>query len=244
MAVFGKPDKVQRSYANSAKKYAGDDPRRFQWYGFTKEQLAAIQQDTVNLIPKNVKTVLEVGCGVGFLAELIRTQRPDIHYRGFDIVQQNVQEAQERNPGLDIFQGNYWKVLADYTPGDWEFVISVGVLFTTTDPEHRELLLTLLDRSSPKGFISLCLGGSWGLSSAQKADFFGRSLSNSVGETFAYYKGKRAFYPQNVITYQHPFILFREGVIETPNLPKVPLELLEYKEPELIDDPEETFFIS
>jgi trans-aconitate methyltransferase len=234
MPTKGHPKSVQKSYANSAKKYDPDDPNRFQWYSYSKEQMTAIWKGVVDLIPADVTKVLEVGCGAGSLATILREKRPDITYRGFDIVHKNVEDALARNPGMDITQGNFWKVLSEYKPGDWEFVISVGVLFSVTEPQHLELLFKLLDATAPRGWVVLCLGGSWGLSAEQKHTFMEAAAAHSSNVTTCYYKGKRDFLPQSITTYNSPLVMIRDAGGVTA-IPVIPQELLDFTLPQ--DDP-------
>ena len=232
MPTKGLPKKVQKSYARGATKYHADDPKRFQWYSYSHEQMKSMWSGVVDLIPDDVTKVLEVGCGCGHLATILKEKRPDVAYTGFDIVHQNIKDAVELRPGIEFYQGNYWNVLSSFKEGDWDFVISVGAMFTSTGEEYVELLFDLLEATSPKGFVVLTLGSSWRLNAEQKMTYMERARSRSKGVTMCYYKGKRDWLSKDITTYNQPLVLHRQGWFDAPVIPDILPELLEFELPE------------
>jgi len=203
--------KELESYSRGAEKYKINTPARFKWYGYTKEEINEHHIDIVNLIPSHVRSVLEIGCGDGQLAEMIVNNRKDIIYNGFDIVPKNVADARRRLENQNFYVGNYWTELNK--PVHWDFVISMGVLFSTTDQKYVPLLFDLLNNASPKGFVVLSLRGSWGIPMKILEEKMKHAIVSSIGLKRYYYRGERDFLPQNLVKRNHPFFIWRENVI-------------------------------
>ena len=221
---FFKMDKKTRkefeSYSRGAEKYSENSPARFKWYGYTEEEMFQHYDSLSNLIPPNVKSILEVGCGSGIMAEMISKKRPDILYRGFDIVPENIEGAKRHYPSLNFHVGNYWNELNGTI--DWDFLISCGVLFSTTDQEFVSLLFDLMNATSQKGFTVMSLRGSWGISMPLLESKMTNAIENSTGVSKYYFRGKRDFLNQPLIRRNHPFFLWRENTsVKRPEIPEV-----------------------
>lgn len=144
--------KEKEAYMRQAKKYPVDNMRRYKWYGVTEEDFDDIDKFFVDTIPCQAK-VLEVGCGGGRLAKKIYQEKKVLSYRGIDIVDLNIMECKKL--GLDGFEfcvDNYWRAMTD-SMCDFDFIISQGVLFSSTDVQYTDLLFQLLDSVAVKGFV-------------------------------------------------------------------------------------------
>jgi len=218
-----KTKKEFESYSRGAEKYNEKSPARFKWYGYTEDEMFQHYWALSDLIPPNAKSILEIGCGGGALAEIILQKRPDIKYRGFDIVQKNIDDAKLQCPSLNFHVGNYWDELNKDT--NWDFLISCGVLFSTTDPKYVSLLFDLMDSVSKKGFVVMALRFStMGITSKMLDEKMQAAIKTSIDLDKYYYKGKREFLNQPLIRRNHPFFLWREGT--TAKKPKIPEILL------------------
>lgn len=212
------------TFQRAAKKYPPDHPLRLAWYGQTTEELKQIYEGLADLIPSNVKNVLEPGVGCGGLAEAVMRKRPEIIYQGFDIIPDNIDFCKKVLPNISLWVDNYWNVM-NQPNRDWDFIISYGVLFSCTDLEYRPLLFDLLDAVSPKGFIVAALRGDsprGGISNEVLEEKMEKCLDNSIGLNKYYYKGKRDYLPSSLLKWQHLFYVFREGTkAEMPDVPKI-----------------------
>jgi hypothetical protein len=222
------------SYTKSALKYKNSNhPLRLKWFGQTKEEMAQLYKEIANLIPSHIKSILEPSIGCGHLAKAILKIHPNIQYRGFDIVEQNVLDSKKLLPDIDIWNDNYWNVLSQKPT--WDFIISNGVLFSCTAKDQRSLLFDLLDAASPKGFLVTCLRGQeLGLSTGFLHEKMQQCINNSIDVIDYYYKGKRDFLSSDVLKWYFTiFFIFREGT--KAKMPDVPEELISEFVPESLD---------
>jgi len=218
-----KTKKEFESYSRGANKYNENSPARFKWYKYTEEEMIQHYCALSDLISPDAKSILEIGCGSGGLAEIILQKRPDISYRGFDIVPKNIEDAKLRCPSLNFHVGNYWDELNKSV--NWDFIVSCGVLFSTTDPKYVPILFDLMDSVSEKGFVVMALRFSTqGITSKTLEEKMQAAIKTSTGQIKYYYKGKRAFLNQPLIRRNHPFFLWRDGT--TARKPKIPEILL------------------
>jgi SAM-dependent methyltransferase len=147
-------------YAARASLSPNDWERRFNWDareadgsdGFSQAEMDAIYAEVIAKIPAGVTRVLDLGCGDGRFGNALTTARPTIEYRGVDLVPSNIERAQSNYASLDFVPGNLWEYLSS-APVDWDFVVSIGCLFSATEDEER--LFELLDAKASKGFIVL-----------------------------------------------------------------------------------------
>ncbi len=221
----GPLDAVHQAYVKEASKRDLDDVRRYKWYGSEWEDMVAIWRVFLKTIPQGA-SVLEVGCGGGHLAKMIAEERPDVKYSGFDIVGDNIVQRLAKDPGLNIRQGNYWKELSQ--PTQWDFVISCGVLFSTTDGEFCPLLCELLNASAPKGFLFTALGGSWGIDKAGTDKLKEMVKSTSVGLRELTSGSHGPFDGVKMPHANRAFYVLRDGLKEGVVKPQVPQHLLDY----------------
>lgn len=211
-----------KAYGRGAEKYDKNIPARFKWYGYTEEEMILHYDALTDLVNPNTKSILEVGCGSGQLAEILLRKRPDIKYKGFDIVPKNIEDAKTRNiKNAEFYVGNYWIELNKIEK--YEFLISCGGLFSTTAPKYVPLLFDLMDYVAEKGFVVMALRFSTqGISSKVLEEKFLEALKRSENVTKYYYKGKRDFLKQPLIRRNHPFYLWREKTNrDKPSIPDV-----------------------
>jgi len=204
--------KIYKSYKSSLRH--NNNLCRYKW-NISENEMDKIDHEIIDLVPKEAK-ILEVGSGDGRLAEKLMNKREDItFYHGIDIVEESLIDARNRNiRDVKIYRANYWDILSE--DGEWNFVISQGVLFSCTNPEYKGLLMDLLDNTSDKGFIVLSV-----ISLKPRVAMLEKSLENSVNVSEYYLKGprKRFNFPENL--YNHPFWIIREG-IKNKNVPIIP----------------------
>ena len=209
-------------YTRSAIKYAHDDPARYKWCRYSTDDFLAQTEGLSRLIPPSAKSVLEVGCGGGFLGDAIVRNNPHVTYAGFDIVSENVKDAQQSFPHLYFYTGNYWNELTNPTFG-FDFVVSASCLFTTTAHEYAELLFDVLHNISKKGFAFYYLRGKEGT----PADIVSRKMDEihdlSYGVSKFYHSGDRDFLPKKLMKRNAPVVIWREGIkkvidVEVPSV--------------------------
>lgn len=90
-------------------------------------------QETLKLIDKDAKTLVDIGCGDGtYTAEIYRA-RPDLKITGFDPAAVAIELAKEKNPNINFEVANLLDI--DSMPRQ-QFDIAVirGVLHHLTDP--------------------------------------------------------------------------------------------------------------
>lgn len=90
-------------------------------------------QETLKLIDKTAKTLVDIGCGDGTYTAEIANARPDLKVSGFDPAAVAIDLAKEKNPNIDFKVAN----LLDATSmPNQQFDIAVirGVLHHLTDP--------------------------------------------------------------------------------------------------------------
>lgn len=84
-------------------------------------------------------SILEVGCGEGYLLNTIRAAFPDIHLRGVDILDEALIEGRRLFPDLDLQHGDIYRL--NETDRSWDVVVASEVLEHLDDPRAalREL---------------------------------------------------------------------------------------------------------
>ena len=75
----GMTSRLVDRYQRAVRRFEPSDPRRYQWHGYSHAEIHAIWAELVELIPSDHKLrVLELGCGGGELASLVRQRRPNV----------------------------------------------------------------------------------------------------------------------------------------------------------------------
>jgi cyclopropane fatty-acyl-phospholipid synthase-like methyltransferase len=217
-------EREKKSYEKSAVKYNHvDEIRRFKWYGAKLEDMEKFDMDIVDMIPEHCK-VLEVGCGSGRLAKKIFENRDDVKYVGIDIVEDNIKSCHDLNlAGFKFKVMNYWNALVEE---HFNFVISEGVLFSTTDKKYTELLFDLLNSKATKGFFVMAIVlPELGIPKEIMESKMAKAIENSNGIEEYYFKGKREKLSKIPVQLNRVFYLVRKSQAEIIEV-NVPAELL------------------
>eukprot|EP00812_Abedinium_dasypus_P009547 NODE_3230_length_813_cov_183.226913.p1 GENE.NODE_3230_length_813_cov_183.226913~~NODE_3230_length_813_cov_183.226913.p1 ORF type:complete len:195 (-),score=59.72 NODE_3230_length_813_cov_183.226913:192-776(-) len=131
-----------------------------------------------------VARVLDLGCGSGEFGEVLWQRRPELRYWGVDLASANIEAARTRmlllgceRHAFDCCDG--WQLVldADARGGTaaeageageaWDFVVSVGCIFshcdmTQTGLEEQLQFLDAIERTAPRGFLLICHGAEGG----------------------------------------------------------------------------------
>lgn len=191
-----------RFYEDLANKYGPNDMRRYGWAGqyLCGTFLPDLYNELAQLIPQGATRVLDVGCGGGEFAEVLRQRRPELRYLGIDISSQGIEVARDRLASSEQYQFiccDFWEFLlgpesktdmdgeaqllerhahqADISSPTqwssakqtWDFVISVGCVFSHCSMTHTGLaeqlrLLDVIMKSSERGLLLICHGSTFG----------------------------------------------------------------------------------
>ncbi len=93
-----------------------------------KEWAAVLRQnkmlDVVKHHSKDRVSLLDVGCGYGALADVIKEKHPNILYTGVDVVEEMVMDAKTRHP-LHQF---IWGDILEVDIGKYDYVVCNGIL--------------------------------------------------------------------------------------------------------------------
>ena len=93
-----------------------------------------ISDAIIELIPENIKTIVDVGCGDGTYTIDIAIRKPNAKVSGFDPAKEAIVLAKKQNPQLFFYEGN---ILDNTTLKAEKFDIAVirGVLHHLSEPE-------------------------------------------------------------------------------------------------------------
>lgn len=69
-------------------------------------------------------SLLDVGCGYGALAELIKLNKIDVDYYGLEIVPEMVKFAKKKHPEAKFFEGDF----LEFSGGNFNYVVCNGIL--------------------------------------------------------------------------------------------------------------------
>jgi len=218
--------KEKKAYERSAVKYQEDKIRRFKWYGANLVDFAILDNEMVNMIPENAK-VLEVGCGDGRFAHVLHEKRKDVSYIGIDFIDDNIKLCKElKLKEYSFFVDNYWTALLTYS---YDFIVSQGVLFSTTDPQYCNLLFSLLNKASTKGFIVMAIVMPMiGINKEDLALQMENVKETSIAATEFYYKGSKKNEPISKVPVRtnRIFYVIRDNVEDNTTVTSIPEELL------------------
>lgn len=130
---------LQEHYQNTYKQF-GANSKGVDWGD--KEWAAFLRQNKMlDVIPqKSIKsskilTLLDVGCGYGFLAEIIKDKGFNINYTGIDVVPEMITDAQKRNPEFNFICGDFLDIKIPH----FDFVICNGILTQKTNVSTLEM---------------------------------------------------------------------------------------------------------
>lgn len=90
-------------------------------------------QETLKLIDKTAKTLVDIGCGDGTYTAEIANARPDLKISGFDPAAVAIDLAKEKNPNIDFQVANLLDA-ASMPNQQFDIAVIRGVLHHLTDP--------------------------------------------------------------------------------------------------------------
>jgi O-antigen biosynthesis protein len=91
-----------------------------------------IRKDIISLIPKSVKKILDVGCGYGSTAAVIKEKYPDIEIIGIELSEEAAIKSQKN---VDrVINGDIEIIEPDFPVKYFDLIICADVLEHTKDP--------------------------------------------------------------------------------------------------------------
>ncbi len=92
-----------------------------------------LTEATLHRLAKDIKTVLDVGCGDGTYTDALQVARPDIVFCGFDASETAVMRASKLYPNIRFWADNVLQPLAT-SGAHFDVAIIRGLLHHTADP--------------------------------------------------------------------------------------------------------------
>ncbi len=88
---------------------------------------------------RHPETMLDAGCGEGFVADVLLTAMPDVKITGFDVLEDSVKLARQRNPRATFSTGDIYAI--DHPDNAFDLVYCCEVLEHLHEPDRalREL---------------------------------------------------------------------------------------------------------
>ena len=95
-------------------------------------------------------SLLDVGCGYGALAELIKLRNTNVDYYGIEIVPEMVKFAENKHPDAQFFQGDF----LEFSSRKFDYVVCNGVLTQKLLASNTEM--KRYSRSIIKRMFDIC----------------------------------------------------------------------------------------
>lgn len=138
-----------------------DDPAQVDWYLGRIGRLEARQageQVLADVLPPAPRRVLDLGCGDGRLADLVRTARPSVEQMvAVDVSPPMLARAAERFAGDDSVEIREWDLGTPLTPlGTFDVVVSGFAIHHLEHDRKRALFAEVAEQLRPGGqFVNL-----------------------------------------------------------------------------------------
>lgn len=115
-------EKIKQGYQKRFKRFGGK-AQSLSWsnIGAAHQRFRQIWSD----IDFSDKSVLDVGCGFGYLGKFLIKKFPNVSYTGVDIVPEFLAKAKLRRPNLKFLQRDY---LFNPLPETFDIIVASGVL--------------------------------------------------------------------------------------------------------------------
>ncbi len=91
--------------------------------------------DVAALVPKDARTILDVGCGSGALLQFLRRRDASLELHGIDFSTEMLAKAQERVPGVMTQVADFNQDLP-FADSQFDCVVSSNAMYAVSDPAH------------------------------------------------------------------------------------------------------------
>lgn len=122
------------------------------WFRGLRGLLAQLLRTSLPADPAPT-SILDAGCGTGGNLQLIAEQLHPRHLAGFDLSDDAVLRAREKNPGADVYRSDLTRPELRHAP--YELVLCCDVLYATGLGPARDGLAALRDSLAPGGALLL-----------------------------------------------------------------------------------------
>ncbi len=135
-----KPLDISAFYHTLISTYGIYSPRALSW-GRARTQLLRFQK-LYEVGELHEVTVLDVGCGVGDLYDFLLHQGcSSLSYTGVDLLDEMIEGAKKKYPGIDVFQHDF----ANDLEKSYDYVLSSGA-FSFHIPQAKEVYFEMIKR--------------------------------------------------------------------------------------------------
>lgn len=147
-------DSIREAYQKRFKRFGGRaQSLRWSHIGAAHQRFRQIWADT----DFSNKSVLDVGCGFGYLGKFLTKKFENVNYTGVDIVPEFIEKAKIRRPQLKFFVRDY---LFDPMPEKFDIVVASGILNGNVpdNVDYRKKAIKTMFEHANDAFIFNMLG--------------------------------------------------------------------------------------
>jgi len=128
--------KLHDHYRNTFLKY-GATSKGVDWGDkeWTAELRQAKMLEVIKDTAGNTVSLLDVGCGYGALADVIKGCQRNVAYAGIDVVAEMISEAKKRHPDCEFISGDIMEV----DIGKHDYVVCNGILTQKLETTNLEM---------------------------------------------------------------------------------------------------------